>query len=210
MAKQAEISASQSLTADEKRIAMGQRILAAAKEAIPHSESDEDLDEDQRESLRYAQNSAIHKNLMGQITRLEGKFRFRLSSKLKEYIAEHKTLDAKIKTVRGHRLSVTCMALDPTGKDRYVVTGSKDGSIIKWDLKTGRRVHKMWHAWPISDRNKRCKKTGKKRKWGGLRYNVWKKVRPKAVLAVAISPDEKWLVTAGIILMSTHSLYIHI
>ena len=89
------------------------------------------------------------------------------------------------------------MALDPTGKDRYVITGSKDGSIIKWDLQTGRRMHKLWHAWPINDKNKKSKKTGKKLKRGGLRYNVWKRVRPKPVLAVAISPDERWLVSAG-------------
>ncbi|KAF9584760.1 pre-rRNA processing protein [Lunasporangiospora selenospora] len=44
-----------------------------------------------------------------------------------------------IMTRRGHQLSVTSIAATENGL--YVYTGSKDGSIIKWDLKTGKKLH---------------------------------------------------------------------
>merc|ERR1711920_1115246 len=88
-------------------------------------------------------NKLISNKLMSKIGELEGKHRFRLAEKLRDYISKNKNLNAQISTFRGHRLSVTCMALDPTGKDRYVITGSKDGSIIKWDLQTGKKLKKI-------------------------------------------------------------------
>ena len=192
MSKNAEISASKSLTADERRIEIGKRLLAAAQESIPQSDDDADLSDKEE-----AKQLAVHNKLMGKIVQLEGKYRYRLANKLRDYISKHKDINCKLKTIRGHRLSVTCMALDPTGKDRYIITGSKDGSIIKWDLNTGKKVKKCWHAWPINNKNKINPKTGKKLRWGGLRYEVYKKIRPKPVLALAISPDEKWLVSGG-------------
>ena len=51
----------------------------------------------------------------------------------------------QMKSFHGHRLSVTCMALgyDRVKKEEYIVTGSKDGSVCKWDLKTGRKTYKI-------------------------------------------------------------------
>eukprot|EP01083_Nonionella_stella_P090324 252353_1 len=155
LSKRAEISVSKSLTADEKRIEIGKRLLAATKESV--ADNDE----------------AVHKTLLNKIGEAEGTQRYRIASQLKD------DAQCKVATFRGHRLSVTCMALDPTGEDGYMVSGSKDGSIIKWDLNTGERVKKVWHAWR---KNKRLNK---------------KENRPKAVLALAISVDEKWLVSGG-------------
>ncbi|KAI8603240.1 WD40-repeat-containing domain protein [Dissophora ornata] len=47
--------------------------------------------------------------------------------------------ETAIKTCRGHNLSATSIAATDNGL--YVYSGSKDGSIIKWDLKTGKKLH---------------------------------------------------------------------
>ena len=190
LSKKAEISASAALTADEKRIEISKRLLAATKDSIPDDSDAEDSDIDQ--------NQKIHNKLMSKIGELEGRYRFRMANKLRDYITKHKDLNCKISTFRGHRLSVTCMAMDPTGKDRYVITGSKDGSIIKWDLQSGKKIKKVWHAWPLNKKKRQqTNKNGKKLKFGGLPYETYKKIRPRPVLALAISPDEKWLVSGG-------------
>lgn len=44
-------------------------------------------------------------------------------------------------STRGHRLSLTCVCVDPTNSHAY--TGSKDGSLIKWCLKTKKILHKV-------------------------------------------------------------------
>jgi len=208
LSKNAEISASAALTKDEKRIEIGKRILEAARDSIEdakHSDSDEDddivneddNDDDDNDVIDGEQ--LVHDKLLSHIGEKEGRFFHRFGDKLRDYFSSTPptAINVGIRVIRGHRLAVTCMAMDPTGRDRYVITGSKDGSVIKWDLRSGRRVKKVWHAWPINNRNAVHGKTGKKLKWGGLRYHIWKKVRPRPVLAVAISPDEKWLVTGG-------------
>jgi len=43
------------------------------------------------------------------------------------------------RVLRGHQLSPTCVSVSHDGQT--LVTGSKDGAIIKWDLETGRRLH---------------------------------------------------------------------
>ncbi|KAF9926714.1 pre-rRNA processing protein [Linnemannia zychae] len=47
--------------------------------------------------------------------------------------------DTAITTCRGHNQSATSVAATENGL--YAYTGSKDGSIIKWDLKTGKKLH---------------------------------------------------------------------
>eukprot|EP01083_Nonionella_stella_P216586 778343_1 len=165
MSKHAEISASASLTADEKRIEIGKRMLAATKESIPNSDDENYDQKDIHENIK-----AIHKKLSMKVIDMEGKYRYRMANKLKDYISKNGDINCQLAAFRGHRLSVTCMAMDPTKKDKYVITGSKDGSIIKWDLKTGKKIGKVWHAWPINNKNKINRKTGKRLRWGGLRY----------------------------------------
>ncbi|KAI8386987.1 WD40-repeat-containing domain protein [Blakeslea trispora] len=47
--------------------------------------------------------------------------------------------ELKIHTNRGHQLPVTAVALSENGSIYY--SASKDGSIVKWDLKTNTRLH---------------------------------------------------------------------
>ncbi|KAI0234113.1 U3 small nucleolar RNA-interacting protein 2 [Lamellibrachia satsuma] len=45
---------------------------------------------------------------------------------------------ADIRVLRAHQLSVTCVVITPD--DRFLFSGSKDCSIIKWSVETGKRV----------------------------------------------------------------------
>lgn len=43
-----------------------------------------------------------------------------------------------VQRMRGHTLTPTCVALSPD--DAAIYTGSKDNSIVRWDVNTGKRV----------------------------------------------------------------------
>eukprot|EP01114_Cavostelium_apophysatum_P023179 TRINITY_DN8652_c0_g1_i1.p1 TRINITY_DN8652_c0_g1~~TRINITY_DN8652_c0_g1_i1.p1 ORF type:complete len:445 (-),score=91.01 TRINITY_DN8652_c0_g1_i1:16-1350(-) len=85
--------------------------------------------------------------------------------------------DLTIQTLRGHDLSVTCVAL--SGDDRIACTGSKDTTIIKWDVETGKKLFKF------EGRKSKDKEEG----------------HQKQVLSVAISTDGKYLASAGVDLL---------
>ncbi|OLY78801.1 U3 small nucleolar RNA-interacting protein 2 [Smittium mucronatum] len=75
----------------------------------------------------------------------------------------------------GHHLSVTCVQISPDGK--YVYSGSKDNSIVKWSLELKKRI-----------------KTIKGQKKGGKIYNLG---HCDSVLCMAISSDGKFLATGS-------------
>ncbi|CAH1760014.1 246_t:CDS:2 [Entrophospora sp. SA101] len=86
-------------------------------------------------------------------------------------VALHST--AKIKSGR-HDLSVTCLAVPESGQ--YFYTASKDHSIIKWDLATGKKLH----VFP-----------------GGRKEIKNFDGHTKHILSLAISSDENYLASGG-------------
>ncbi|KAK0154014.1 U3 small nucleolar RNA-interacting protein 2 [Merluccius polli] len=46
---------------------------------------------------------------------------------------------SEIRLLRGHKLPVTCLAISPD--EKYIFSASKDCSIIKWDVETGKKLH---------------------------------------------------------------------
>ncbi|KAL7751230.1 pre-rRNA processing protein [Sorochytrium milnesiophthora] len=88
------------------------------------------------------------------------------------------SLPAQVKRFpRGHQLSVTCVAA--TASRQWIYTGSKDGSIIKWDAATGRKAH----TFP------------------GLRKNTPATGPPghtQHVLCLAVSADGRYLASGGL------------
>ncbi|KAL4655971.1 U3 small nucleolar RNA-interacting protein 2 [Arapaima gigas] len=46
---------------------------------------------------------------------------------------------ADLRLLRGHKLSVTCLVISPD--DKFIFSASKDCSIIKWDVESGRKLH---------------------------------------------------------------------
>uniref|UniRef100_A0A8D0EU16 U3 small nucleolar RNA-interacting protein 2 n=1 Tax=Strix occidentalis caurina TaxID=311401 RepID=A0A8D0EU16_STROC len=43
-----------------------------------------------------------------------------------------------IRVLRGHQLPVTCLVISPD--DRFIFSASKDGSLIKWEVESGKRL----------------------------------------------------------------------
>lgn len=49
-----------------------------------------------------------------------------------------KIQESAVRRMRGHKLTPTCIALSPD--DTTVYSGSKDNSVMRWDVETGKRV----------------------------------------------------------------------
>lgn len=57
---------------------------------------------------------------------------------------EGKTVPAStVRHMRGHKLTPTCVVLSPD--DTTAFSGSKDNSILRWDVETGKRVTMLPH-----------------------------------------------------------------
>jgi len=82
--------------------------------------------------------------------------------------------ETDIKTFRGHQLPTTSIAAAENGL--YAYSGSKDGSIIKWDLKTGKKLF----VFP-----------------GGRRNVEGFKGHTDHVICLAVSSDNQFLASGG-------------
>lgn len=49
--------------------------------------------------------------------------------------------ESEVRLLRGHRLPVTCLVITPD--DKHIFSAAKDCSIIKWDVESGKKVHKI-------------------------------------------------------------------
>lgn len=58
--------------------------------------------------------------------------------------------DARVRKMTGHSQPITSLAADPES-ERYVYSGSLDGSIRRWDLQTGQAVRQFNHGAPVHD-----------------------------------------------------------
>ena len=87
---------------------------------------------------------------------------------------EENSTKVTVRRYRGHQLAATCVALSHDDKNAF--TGSKDCSIIRWDVETGKRI--------VTIKGKRCNKTE-----SGFHTDQ--------VLAVAVSPDDRYMASGG-------------
>ncbi|KAF9463213.1 Rnu3ip2 protein [Collybia nuda] len=92
---------------------------------------------------------------------------------------------ANILRTRGHRFSVTSAVATETGK--YLFTSGKEGSILKWDLTTGKRLATFYKIQPSSSSK------GK----GKASADAEIKGHTDEVLTLALSSDGKYLASAG-------------
>ena len=131
-------------TADEKRLRLAKSYLdkLRAEEAEAGGDSDEDEDEDARNMDSHdrlanrLKNEAMHKS---------GRVRREIARRVvaptfgDEDEASDDDDDDRAGTVwRGHRLSVTGLAL--TADDTTAYSVSKEGGIVRWDVETGART----------------------------------------------------------------------
>lgn len=87
---------------------------------------------------------------------------------------------------RGHRFSVTSAIASGSGK--YLFTSGKEGTIVKWDLSTGKKLTTKYKI-----RLPNADKKGK----GKASSNQDVKGHTDEVLSLALSGDEKLLASAG-------------
>lgn len=88
---------------------------------------------------------------------------------------------------RGHRFSVTSAVASGSGK--YLFTSGKEGSIVKWDLFTGKKVITKYKIRPPN--------ADKKGKGKASSNQDVIKGHTDEVLSLALSGDEKLLASAG-------------
>jgi len=107
-------------TADQKRKRLAQEHLEKLKAYISSDEEDDDEDPVARrlKQENLARRGRLHKDVASQ------------------YVAP---TSVDVTVCRGHQLPVTCVVISPDG--RYIFSGSKDCSIIKWSVETGKKVH---------------------------------------------------------------------
>merc|ERR1740130_2114163 len=115
-------------TADEKRIRMAKEYLKSLE-----LDGDDGLGDDDG-------NDAIAHRLQQDILEEQGT----LQRDVAQSFANTSYSASDVRIHRGHRLPPTCLAL--ARDDSIAVTGSKDGSIIRWDVATGAKTTLAKHG----------------------------------------------------------------
>lgn len=163
-------------TADEKRLRLAQEYLARLGAVEEEDRPDDDL---------------IAQRLDQDAIKLRGKRFQAVASQLVGHQFE------VTKVTKGHQGATTCVAVSPDSQ--FAVTGSKDGTIVKWDLETLKKVY------TIHSRPKKQKTTQKAA--STLISSVPIKIIDEnrnakeqhagGILSVAVSFDGKYLATGG-------------
>jgi len=143
-------------TVEVKRVRMAKDILSKLQ-VDEDEENDGPLD---------AVSRTLHKNLLES----EGRLQASMASRLH--------VEVKPLRYRGHRLSTTCVALSEA--EDMCFTGSKDCSIVRWDVETGERMAR-YTGHPASNNIPASSIDG----------------HFDEVLAIALSSDGRYLASAG-------------
>ncbi|KAJ1861363.1 pre-rRNA processing protein [Coemansia sp. RSA 2703] len=153
-------------TAAEKRLRLAKDYISKIKEST-------ELEADEYDAAQIDRD-LVAERLMTDALERTGKWSRRIADMFAYDIDEVKHMRV---LKNGHRLPVTCVALTPDG--RFVYSGSKDGSLIKWQRDTG-KVLKMF--------------PGQKKKNPPPDYNRghW-----DHILCIAVSSDGRYVATGG-------------
>ncbi|KAF6029184.1 RRP9 [Bugula neritina] len=109
-------------TAQEKRLRIAKEYLSQVEAEIDEAaDSEDDTD------------GLLSRHLQHDARKLKGKHFVPVA----EHILEPKPED--ITLLKGHQLSLTCVVISPD--NLFIYTGSKDCSVIKWDVQTQKKVH---------------------------------------------------------------------
>uniref|UniRef100_A0A8C1HTV1 U3 small nucleolar RNA-interacting protein 2 n=2 Tax=Cyprinus carpio TaxID=7962 RepID=A0A8C1HTV1_CYPCA len=92
-------------------------------------------EEDKRAEQESFEADLIAGRLQDDVLEQKGKLQRLIA---KELIAPE---PAEIRLMRGHKLPVTCLVITPD--EKYIFSASKDCSIIKWEVESGKKVQKI-------------------------------------------------------------------
>ncbi|KAJ1937027.1 pre-rRNA processing protein, partial [Kickxella alabastrina] len=152
-------------TAAEKRLRLAKSYISKIKESTEATGDDYDAAEIDRD--------LVAERLMTDARERTGKWSRRIADQFAYDIDESHLRVLK----NGHRLPVTCVAVTPNGQ--FVYSGSKDGSLIKWQRETGKLL-KMFN--------------GQKKKNPAPNHNLG---HCDHILSIAVSGDNKYVATGG-------------
>lgn len=178
-------------TPDETRLRLAERYVRKLEALNSAKRGDEDDDEEEDEQEL---NTRVHKRLKQDVLEASGRHRRRLAHEVAA--RDVAAAEAGIRAIRGHQLPLTCVALADDEKTAY--TGSKDGTIIQYDVETGKR---LWRGGRAPRREVNEKKASKGKGRGKKGKQQMKSDKSKGhvghVLAIAVSSDGRMLATGG-------------
>ena len=148
-------------TADERRVRMAKEMISSMDDAAQRARRARNIDDGDDDG------DAVAAELEEDALRAAGRWRAKIASSLRG----HDVAADAVRTLRGPKLSPTCVALASDESAAYC--GSKGGAITRWDLGSGARL-KLSHA--------------KKADGSGHTSDV---------LAIALSRDGRLLATGG-------------
>ncbi|KAJ2733713.1 pre-rRNA processing protein [Coemansia sp. BCRC 34962] len=153
-------------TAAEKR-------LRLAKSYISKVKASTELDADEYDAAQIDRD-LIAERLTSDARERSGKWSRRIADQF-AYPIDESSMARVLKN--GHLLPVTCVAISPNGQ--FVYSGSKDGSLVKWQRETGRKLKVF---------------KGQKKKNPAPNHSLG---HCDHILSIAISSDNKYVATGG-------------
>ncbi|CAM8915472.1 unnamed protein product [Rhodiola kirilowii] len=164
-------------TADEKRKRLAQDVLLKYKQAVKKDRGDDEREIDSDEEEDDDDNALVAERMKQDQLEDSGRARRLLASRVLEPTCGFESL------VR-HRQSVTALAL--TEDDARGFSASKDGSIMHWDVESGKTEKYKWPSDEV------LKSHGVKPPQGRASKHS------KQVLALAVSSDGRYLASGGL------------
>ncbi|KAJ2909310.1 pre-rRNA processing protein, partial [Coemansia aciculifera] len=153
-------------TAAEKR-------LRLAKSYISKVKASTEMDADEYDAAQIDRD-LIAERLTSDARERSGKWSRRIADQF-AYPVDETSMVRVLKN--GHRLPVTCVAITPNGQ--FVYSGSKDGSLVKWQRETGKKLKVF---------------AGQKKKNPAPNHNLG---HCDHILSIAVSSDSKYVATGG-------------
>jgi len=123
----------QNETAEEKRLRLTKELLA--KYEVADDESGDDGEDDDDEDDGLDPHARMQKKLEKEADDARGVGFIEVAEQLRGFTFEEDDIQVRA----GHKLSATCVALSRDDTTAY--TGSKDCSLVRWDIETGKKTY---------------------------------------------------------------------